>query len=416
MHKAGSVDPQPLSQWLAQRRQRLDERLASLRQRSQLVGQRLHLEGITEQEAEGVGVPELLKRLLAAEQHMRRMLVDTPVPVLVLDSQHRVRLSNKALIRLLEASGQNLAQLYSEPVDSLFPGVFDQHEIELAVTGPDASQVLAVKRQTVLWGQAEAQLILLYDVTPEVRARQELQRAVAQLEEVNQLKSDFVATASHEFRTPLAGVLSSLELIDTYLERSEGLDDWSRARVTMHLDRSRAVIDQLNTLVGDMLVLEKASGGYFVCEPEAVHLDAWLQQLLDGFQSLSERQQIALQLHLTTTRAVRLDQRLLRHCLNNLIGNALRFSPAGATVTVSAEERGNELRLSVTDTGPGIPEHDQTRIFEPFFRGHNAGLSTGTGLGLSIVHRFIDLLGGQIELSSEVGRGSCFTLRLPLVH
>lgn len=248
----------------------------------------------------------------------------------------------------------------------------------------------------------------------EQKMHRQLATKVSQLAQASQSNSDFIATASHELRTPLTGMLSSLELIDTYLQRSKGLDDWSYTRIATHLERSRRAVGQFKTLVDDLLVLEKAAAGYQVSEPEITDLDSWLADLLDAFQPVAERQSITLSLQQTISRPVHLDQKLVRHCLNNLISNALNFCPAGASVLVSARLRDQHLLLSVSDTGPGIAQADQARIFDAFYRGHNAELAAGSGLGLAIVQRFISLLDGQIELRSRVGRGTRFTLTLPL--
>ncbi|MCH8550385.1 MAG: HAMP domain-containing histidine kinase [Natronospirillum sp.] len=382
---------------------------------------KLQLDGLDEDEATLAGTSDLLKRLLSAEQHMRQMLVDHPASVLVVDSEGLVQLSNNAARELLLTIGVEQANLYmGKSVERVFPGVMDLDQIELPADPErcDAGHVvLMVKRTPVAWGKGPATLVLLHDVTAQVDAQQQLEVAVSRLEEVNQLKSEFITMASHEFRTPLTSVLSSLELINEYLNRAgDSVPPEVRGRIQSHIDRSKTSVGHLDTMVADMLVLEKSHGGQFQVRPERLRLKPLVDGVLDTLAPIGEKQQVQVNVSVSKSLEADLDPRLLRHILTNLISNAVRFSHEGEQVQVSLRQVSGHLQIQVADHGSGIAEADQAHIFDTFFRGQNSQQVPGSGLGLTIVKRFVDLQGGEIRVSSAPRQGATFTVTFPLLE
>lgn len=411
--------PLPLSRWLSRRRQQLSARLYVLHERSRRVAEQLELDGMDVDPATAAGTSELLKRLLSAERQMRQMLVDHPAAVLVVDQQGHVQLSNNAVRDLLETMGLSQADLYiGQSVENLFPGILSAAQIELPADRErcDAGHlVMVVRRTPVVWGKGPATLILLHDVTPEVDARRQLEQAVARLQDVNRLKSEFITMASHEFRTPLTSVLSSLELLEEYLKRSGmSLPLDVIGRMQRHLSRSKDAVQHLDRMVEDMLILEKTHAGRVQFRPESVCMVTLVRDVFGTLESICEQQAVQLTLQGPDTMTVQADSRLLRHVITNLLTNAVNFSPPGGQVTLILTQTDEQLCIEVEDQGPGIPAPDQTRIFEAFYRGENGKAAPGSGLGLNIVQRFVDLHGGLIDLDSEPGSGTVFRITLPL--
>lgn len=411
--------PLPLSRWVNRRRQQISARLFVLHERSRQITDQLQLDGIEAEEATLAGTSELLKRLLSAEKHLRQILVDHPAAVLVVDREGMVQLSNAATRELLQAMGVAQADLYKgKPVDAVFPGALTEDQIELPAH-PDRCDaehlVMVVKRTPVTWGRAPATLILLHDVTPQVDAQRKLEQALEQKEEANRLKSEFITMASHEFRTPLTGVLSSLDLMEEYLRRSgASLPAEVLQPLQKHIGRSRDSVGYLDKMVQDMLVLEKTHGGGFQCRPETISVRPALETALRALEPLAEQQASEVQSSVTPADLVaELDPDLLRHILTNLVSNALLYTPSACRVEVTVVRAQDAVVLAVADNGPGLSAMDQQHLFETFYRGARSHAAKGSGLGLPIVKRFVELHQGEITVQSAPEQGTTFRIVFP---
>ncbi len=234
------------------------------------------------------------------------------------------------------------------------------------------------------------------------------------LHEMNQVKSEFLANMSHELRTPLNSIIGFSEI----LERAKGLED-KQQRFASNIRRSgRLLLD----LINDILDLAKLEAGQTEVNPSEFQVDQMVNQLCDMVRPLAESKSIQMALTIEENLPpVFQDQIKIRQILTNLLSNAIKFTPEGGRINVFAGRNDtDQLILKVDDTGVGIAENDQEIVFEKFRQGPSAiGRDTltrevpGTGLGLSIVKEICILLGGGIELESEVGKGSGFTVTLP---
>jgi two-component system sensor histidine kinase BarA len=237
----------------------------------------------------------------------------------------------------------------------------------------------------------------------------ELARTNLALYESNRLKSDFLATMSHELRTPLNSVLGFSELLLSNPQLPEKMRRWA--------GNIQSSGKQLLALINDLLDLAKIEAGKMEVKPEAVSLTDMAEGMITMHRPLAEKKNIDLRAIVEPGLApARQDPGKLRQILSNLLSNAIKFTPEGGRVQLRAEADDTDLVLTVTDTGVGIATEDQELIFEkfrqaasPMTREHE-----GTGLGLSIVRELSKLLGGDVTLKSELGRGSTFTVRLPL--
>lgn len=245
-----------------------------------------------------------------------------------------------------------------------------------------------------------------YGRAEELAARRE--RELALERDISQLKSSFVAMVSHEFRTPLGITMSAVELLRNYLDR---LSPGKKTELLEDIYRSTR---HMSSLMEQVLLLGRAESGRLGCRLAPLDLPALVERLLDEARSATDhRCVLRFETHGSWDGA-RGDESLLAHALSNLVSNAVKYSARGQEVVVEARRDGADAVLVVRDRGIGIPAGDQARLFEAFHRGTNVGQTPGTGLGLLIVKRCIDLHGGRIEVHSQEGQGTAFTVRVPL--
>jgi PAS domain S-box-containing protein len=232
---------------------------------------------------------------------------------------------------------------------------------------------------------------------------QELTEALSKERELSDLKSRFVSMASHEFRTPLSTILSSVSLIGKYT----GSDEQDKR--DKHILRIRSAVSNLTDILNEFLSLGKIEEGKIQVHLSDFNLKEQLKLIINEIQPILKNDQKIQYEHNGHDHA-NLDVSLVRNIMINLISNAIKFSPEKATIWVLSENTGNKISISVKDEGLGIPEDDKKHLFERFFRGKNVVNIQGTGLGLHIVSRYIDLMGGSIEVESELEKGTAFTL------
>ncbi|MBL8799540.1 MAG: DUF3365 domain-containing protein [Planctomycetia bacterium] len=237
----------------------------------------------------------------------------------------------------------------------------------------------------------------------------ELARANLALYESNRLKSDFLATMSHELRTPLNSILGFSEV----LLSSQGMND-KQNRWVGNIQSSG---QRLLNLINDILDLAKIEAGKLEVHLEEVAAGELCEEQVNMFRPVAQKKNIDLRTQVEPgVPLLRQDAGKLRQILSNLLSNAIKFTPEGGRVLLKAEADGPQVVLTVNDTGVGIAPEDQELVFERFRQAANpmTRAHAGTGLGLSIVQELCKLLGGAVTLKSELGRGSTFTVRLPI--
>jgi signal transduction histidine kinase len=236
----------------------------------------------------------------------------------------------------------------------------------------------------------------------------ELAQANLALYESNRLKSEFLATISHELRTPLHSILGFSEVLGS----SSGLSDKQR----LWVENIHGSGEQLMALIADILDLAKIEAGKMQVSLDAFDVADVCEGLLAMFRPMAEKKNIDLRgVCAPGMPKLRQDMGKVQQILNNLLSNAIKFTPEGGRVQLEAGVEGGHVVLTVRDTGVGIAPEEQELVFEKFRQaGHlMTRAHGGTGLGLSIVRELSKLLGGEVTLQSELGRGSTFTVRLP---
>lgn len=245
------------------------------------------------------------------------------------------------------------------------------------------------------------------DITERKRGEQELIRALKKEREVNELKSRFVSMVSHEFRTPLSTILSSSEVLKAYKDRM------SQEKQFQHLDRIYSQVHRMISLLNDVLTLSKAEAVGMNFAPVPTELERFSRDIVEDMQFIAPNHPIAFN-YIGDRSEVTIDPELLRQVLSNLMSNAIKYSPEGKAILFRVERDDTQVKFSVQDSGIGIPEEDQPRLFEAFHRARNSGTIQGTGLGLAIVKRAVDAHHGSITFESRLGVGTTFIVTIPL--
>lgn len=225
--------------------------------------------------------------------------------------------------------------------------------------------------------------------------------------ELSELKSRFVSMASHEFRTPLSVIMSSSELLEAYGER------WPEAKKQDHFVRIRQAALGMTRMLEAILMIGRRDSGLLKFEPRPVEIGSFCSDVLQAVGDATGQAKRFVYRGPAAAEHVLADPTLLRHVLENLLSNALKYSPADSAVELDVARDHAELRFDVRDHGIGISEEDQRHLFETFHRGKNVGSISGTGLGLAIVHGAVQLHGGSIAARSELSVGTQFTVRIP---
>lgn len=400
-------------------------------------------------EVEWEGVPAVLSFLIdisqrhALQESLQRTLDEREtvldramVGIAFLDPRGRLRWANTAMGRIFGVDAHSL-------VGGSLEAFYTSREAYLAVGGAVSAAVhegrdyeteLPMRRRDgrIFWVHLSGKAVdardlargtvwAVMDIDTRKRAEEEIRSAFEKQKELGELKSRFVSMTSHEFRTPLATILSSAELLEHYAER---LPAQERSEL---LAAIRHAVQRMKHMLDDVLLIGKAEAGRMSFDPEAVELRALCRSTIDetvrataalvaaggGARSAADTaSRVVLDMPEGELHA-RVDGRLLRFILGNLLSNGLKYSPAGGPVTLALRAEAGELVFSVSDQGIGIPPADLPRLFEPFHRARNVGTLPGTGLGLAIVRKAVDLHGGRIEVHSTPGAGTRFVVSLP---
>ena len=342
--------------------------------------------------------------------------------IAVIGSDGRLKLWNQAYAQLWRLSPEDLA---GEPhvaeliektraffdTDGAWPEL--KHRIFARITAHESAATRLERRdgsvlQALTVPLPDGNILLSYlDVTDSTRVEEALRERNEALETAGRLKSEFIANVSYELRTPLNAIIGFAEILT---------NQYFGELNTRQLDYSRGILDSSNrllSLINDILDLATIEAGYMQLDTHEVDIHALMSSVLTFTRERARNQGLRLNFEVPPKiGAIVADERRLKQALFNLVSNALKFTPAGGTVTLAARRERDRVALVVADTGVGVPHEDQARIFEKFERGNPHARQSGPGLGLSLVKSFIELHGGEVVLESETGSGTTVTCYL----
>ncbi|HRZ87384.1 MAG TPA: ATP-binding protein, partial [bacterium] len=343
-----------------------------------VTGEQAKLEAVLSSMADGVMVTDEKGRIVLINPSLRRMLLvdeapegKTPIEVI------RNAAVQEIVSRTLGGSGGTAAGEIQ---------IVQPHERSLKVNGVSVTRA----------GKVRGTVLVFHDIT--------------ELKRLERVRRDFVANVSHELRTPIANIRGYAETL-----MSGALEDKEHAKDFLSVIYQES--GRLARLIEDILDLSKIESGAMTLACSAIPVDAPLRRACVIVENQARQKSIVLRTEIPEgLPQVKADEMRLSQVFVNLLDNAIKFTPEGGTVTVSAVHDGAFIRIDVIDTGIGIPEKDLPRVFERFYRvdkAHARDLG-GTGLGLSIVKHIVTIHGGDIRVSSMPGRGSTFSFTIPL--
>ncbi len=377
-----------------------------------------------------IGVMQILlldrSRALAAsaardERLLAGVLDILPVGVLVMDSEGHDLRSNQVQQRLhriasppdsadpteaghlvFSLEGRSVP-VEDRPARRVIRGeVFDDM---VGVVGEPAgeSRILSVSSRIIYGegGEVESRILIFTDVTEERRA--------------NQAREDVIATVSHELRTPLTSILGYTDLC---LEALEDMPDDYADQLRPGLEIVERNAESLYSRVEDLLLQQQAHSGRLTLHLQDLDLCGLVRQGVESARSAAVAKSIRLEFISAPTAPAALDRKRIEQVLDNIVSNAVKYTPAGGGVRVAVFSAADALGFSVQDTGPGMSAHEQSQVFTPFFRGHagSTGTSSGAGLGLPLAHSIVAAHGGGIAIDSALGEGTTFTVSFPRPH
>ncbi|MFZ4591224.1 MAG: PAS domain-containing sensor histidine kinase, partial [Ignavibacteria bacterium] len=246
------------------------------------------------------------------------------------------------------------------------------------------------------------------DITEIKKLEESLRNNIEKEKELNDMKSRFVSTTSHEFRTPLSSILLGSDALLSYWKK---LDE---EQIQTRLQRIKEQALHMTDLVNEVMDLSRIQQGKIEFYPEDIDIVALFKKAIDGFNThLTDK--ITFECPFSSL-VIKLDKRLINQVINNVVNNAIKYSPEKTAIIVKLKQTESEMLLSVSDKGIGIPQADQKLMFTAFYRGSNAKLIQGNGLGLNIIKESLKLLGGDITFKSTEGKGTTFTVRIPKIN
>lgn len=370
--------------------------------------------------------------LLQEKELLSTLIKNAPIGIISTDESGEILLVNPAFENICgyaaeELVGQtppypywdlaDLDQIYQE-FDQAMSGKKDY--IELWFTRKNGKRFLARLKPITIFdeqGNMLHHLATMEDITKYKQAEEELYKALETERELNEFKSRFVATVSHEYRTPLATILSSAELLERYAEQ------FTEEKRRKHYSRIQSSVHLLTELVNDVLTISKIEAGKQGFHPSPLDLEKFCRELLEELQlTIGSQHTLVFTSHDNDPSEAKasliakadMDEKLLRSIISNLLSNAIKYSPKDTTVRFDLSGNLHQAILSIQDEGIGIPLEDQPHLFQSFYRGTNVSTLSGTGLGLAIVKSAVELHGGKITVKSEVGVGTTVTVTLPL--
>lgn len=362
------------------------------------------------------------ERLRTQRDFLQQVIDNVPALISVKDRAGRFQLVNKHAAQIFGITAEAMigridVELNPNPAEVAFFRRKDQEALDsghpifvpeqMILEKPYQTNKIPLRNEA---GEFDRLLIVSVDISIHKRAEAALQQTLQREKELSELKSSFITTTSHEFRTPLAIILSLTETLSAYRHR---LTD---AQIADRLTKIQQQVEHLKTLMVDVLELARIQARKTSFTPVAVHPAAFCRELLAEFQSIFTIAQRLVYHGDDKLPVMHLDKRLFRQILTNLLSNAIKYSAVDKPVTIKVTGTDALLTLQMQDEGIGIPAADLKHLCQPFQRASNVGILPGTGLGLAITKEAVELHGGTLTLTSTLDVGTTVTVTIPAVR
>lgn len=261
--------------------------------------------------------------------------------------------------------------------------------------------------------QPTAVASVIRDITPLKQAQKNIIQTLAKEKAISEMRSQLITMAAHEIRTPLAIISSSTGILQDFGDRL------NTEKTQAHLQTIQQTVQRVTQLLDELMLINRAEAQKMEFQPEPADIIAFCRRLTEEIQTTTSKHRIDFSCNLDQQMSegslmVEFDEKLLRHILSNLLTNAIKYCPEHNLVKLSLTQENQQLIFKISDRGIGIPDADQAKLFTSFHRGSNVGKISGTGLGLSIVKKCVDLHKGTISVDSQVGKGTTFTVSIPV--
>jgi hypothetical protein len=251
---------------------------------------------------------------------------------------------------------------------------------------------------------------LQQEVQKRQQAENRIKNALAKEKELNELKSKFLSLVSHEFKTPLSGILSSATLTGKYTTSDQ------QVKRDKHLQTIKNKVRYLTGILNDFLSLERLESGKVNYKFEKFSLKSLINEVIYNANiTLKSNQELNYNQNYENIILIQ-DKGVLELALSNILGNAIKYSKEDASIVLQISTNASKVKFEIKDQGLGIPETDQKHIFDRYFRAENVANQQGTGIGLNITKTHIENLGGQISFTSQEGKGTTFYITIPITH
>lgn len=353
--------------------------------------------------------------LRESEEHLRAVVSSTPVILFVLNKD--------GILTMLQGRGVNIFPTESQSFigKSIFETMGDfipdiQERFQLAMTGTETASIQSIGdiildvRYSPLRdkaGEVSGIIGVATDITERLKAER-LKLELEKEQEVIALKERFISIASHDFRMPLTIIKMSANMLDIYNDQIT-----SEQRIAK-LRQINTQVDIMVQLLDDVLTMSKANAGMLDFRPKRVELQSYCEGIWDNFNQMTEKTHRMEFDYNCDKNVISIDPNLVHYIIANLLSNAIKYSPVNGQVRFEIKCNDTHLILRVSDNGIGIPKLDQAQLFQPFHRATNIQGIDGTGLGLSIVKNYVEAHQGRIEVESDEGQGTTFTVFIPV--
>lgn len=257
-------------------------------------------------------------------------------------------------------------------------------------------------------GELRGIIAIAVDVTSLKKLERDLEDALKKEKELNELKSRFISTTSHEFRTPLTSIITSADLLEMFGK------NWEEEKFKLHINKIQNAVNKMSDLLEDVLVVNRGESNKIELTPQTGNFKDFLLELMDEVITHDSSKHPFKFDYLADVEEINFDNKLVRQIFTNLASNALKYSKRDKEIKIIVEKVDEHLVLHVIDFGIGIPDDDQKHLFEPFHRATNIGNVSGTGLGLSIVKKAVEIHQGELSFTSKVDEGSEFIVKIPI--